>query len=104
MQAATAGNYQFEPVGTETVGGVTTTHYRLQEATIQSIVQNMTGMTTADWAADVYIANADGSLLRIAWGPRSADKAGLTTGVDYTVTAIDCLCPVDPPTAVSSGS
>ena len=97
VSSAQGNGYQFQPVGPDTVSAVTTTHYRLADATIQSIVQPMNGLTAADWAADVWIADADGSLMRLAWGPQSVDKAQLQTGFNYVVTSIDCTCPVDPP-------
>ena len=101
-QSAEQQGYQYLPVGEEKVGGVTTMHYRLDPATIDSIVKDMQGVTAADWAADVYLAVDDGSLLRLAWGPKTADDAQLTTGFDWMVTSIDCVCPVDPPAASPS--
>ena len=103
-QSAEDSGYEFQPVGPDTVSGVPTMHYRLDDATIQSIVSNMKGMTTADWAADVWIATTDGSFMRLAWGPQSTDKAQLQPGFNYVITSLDCVCPVDPPAAVSQGS
>ncbi len=104
VQSAVAQGYQFVVVGAEPVSGASTTHYRLLDATVQDIVKNMTGITAAEWAADVWTADADGSLMRIAWGPQSVDKAQLNAGFNYVVTSIDCTCPVDSPGVdISSG-
>ena len=97
VKSAQVQGYEYEPVGSETVSGIATTHYRLADATIEQIVESMKGITAADWAADVYISDADGSLIRLAWGPQSVDKAQITMGFNYVVTSIDCSCPVDPP-------
>jgi len=97
VSAAEVNGYEFNPVGADTVSGVAATHYRLADTFLFGIVANMSNMTPADWAADVWIADADGSLLRLAWGPTSVDKAQLQTGFDYVVTSIDCSCPVNPP-------
>jgi hypothetical protein len=101
VQSALANGYEFDPVADETVSGVLTTHYRLESSDVDQIVESMKGITAADWAADVWIAKADGSLMRLAWGPQSVDKAQLQPGFNYVVTALDCSCPVDPPTNVS---
>ncbi len=95
-QSAQSNDYVFALVGSDTVGGVATKHYRLAESTVQSIVAPM-NLAPADWAADVWISDADGSLQRLSWGPQSVDNAQLQTGFDYVVTAVDCTCPVDPP-------
>lgn len=97
--AAETQGYEFQPVGAETVSGVATTHYRLADEIIQVITGSTTVITPADWAADVWIADADGSLVRLAWGPQAIDKVQLQTGFDYTVTAVDCDCPIEPPIA-----
>lgn len=97
VQAAEANGYEYEPVGVETVSGVSAMHYRLSADDVDNIVESMTGITAAEWAADVWIAQADGSLMRLQWGPQSVDKAQLNPGFDYVVTSIDCVCPVDPP-------
>ena len=93
--------YQFDEVGEEAVGGIAATHYRLADVYVESIV-GATGVPPADWAADVWVGDADGSLLRVTWGPQSVDDAQAQTGFDYTVTSVDCDCPVKPPTSVGS--
>jgi hypothetical protein len=102
VQSATDQDFDFEPVATETISGIATTHYRLSQDDLEKIVENLDDMTTADWAGDAWISDADGSLIQLAWGPQSLDDAQLTTGFKYLVTSIDCACPVDPPTAAPS--
>jgi len=96
----TAG-YEFDEVGHEEVGGIAATHYRLEDAYVESLI-GATGVASADWAADVWVSDADGSLLRLTWGPQSIDKAQAQTGFDYNVTSVDCDCPIKPPTSVGS--
>jgi hypothetical protein len=103
VTAAESQNYEFEPVGDESVSGVSTTHYRLSDDDVADIVETMHDITAAEWAADVWIAKDDGALMRIAWGPQSVDKAQIPVGFNYVVTSLDCACPIDPPTSVSSG-
>lgn len=55
-------------------------------------------LTTAQWAADVWIATAGGYLVRLAWGPQTLDTAQIPVGFNYVVTAVDCSCPVAPST------
>ncbi|HEY7024313.1 MAG TPA: hypothetical protein VH371_05050 [Candidatus Limnocylindrales bacterium] len=98
VAAAEAQGLEFDQVGAESVGGVAATHYRLADAYVQAIVANMPGVTAADWAADIWTSDADGSLLQLQWGPQSLDKVQAQTGFDYVVTAVDCDCPVKPPT------
>ena len=71
VASAEVSGYQYLPVGPETISGVPTTHYRLVESIVQSIIANMPGITTTDWAADVWIAKADGSLAAPGLGSRS---------------------------------
>ncbi len=94
-EAATAG-YEFDKVGAETVSGIAATHYRLADNFVQGLVAN-TGTAAADWAADVWIADSDGSLVRLTWGPQSIDNVQDQTGFDYLVTSVDCNCPIGPP-------
>ena len=54
-------------------------------------------ITPADFGADIWVSDADGSLLRLTWGPQATDKAQPQTGYDYTVTAVDCDCAIRPP-------
>jgi len=93
--------YQFDEVGEEAVGGIAATHYRLADTYVQSLI-GATGVSSADWAADVWVSDADGSLLRLTWGPQSLDNVQAQTGFDYTVTSVDCDCPIKPPTSVGS--
>ena len=97
VNSAESQGYQYQAIGADTIDGVASTHYRLADSFVQDIVKNMNGMTAADWAADVWISTADGSLMRLTWGPQSVDKAQVQAGVDYRITSIDCTCPVDPP-------
>jgi hypothetical protein len=102
VSAAETEGYEFQPVGADTVSGVATTHHRLADPDIQGIVMNMTDITPADWGADLWVSNADGSLLRLAWGPQSLDKAQDQAGFDYLVTSVDCDCSIEPPRAGGS--
>jgi hypothetical protein len=97
--AAESAGLDFETVGAETVSGVATTHYRLTDSAIAGMVANMTDVTPDDLAADMWVSDADGSLMRLAWGPKSLEKAQPQTGFDYVVTSLDCNCPVKPPAA-----
>lgn len=99
VTAAENQGYKFEAVGPETVSGIPATHSRLADLYVQSLVVNMSSMAPADWAADVWISDEDGSLVRLAWGPQSVAKVQDQMGFDYTVTSVDCDCPVDPPRA-----
>jgi hypothetical protein len=102
VEPAETQGYEFNSVGPDAVGGVTATHYRLADAYIESVVGNATGVTAADWAADLWTSDADGSLLRLTWGPQTLDKAQGAAGFDYEVTALDCSCPVKRPTTASN--
>ena len=95
--AAEVQGYEYQSVGADTVNGVAATHYRLADHDLQGIVANMPGVTPADWGADIWVGNVDGSLLRLTWGPQAMDKAQPQTGYDYTVTAVDCDCAIRPP-------
>ncbi|HEY5488777.1 MAG TPA: hypothetical protein VIK00_02980, partial [Candidatus Limnocylindrales bacterium] len=102
VDAAVIPGYEFDTVGADTVSGVAATHYRLADADIQGIVANMPGVTPADWAADLWIGNADASLLRLAWGPQSLGKVEDQMGFNYVVTSVDCSCSIVPPLAGGS--
>ena len=95
--AAETQGYEYQPVGADTVNGVAATHYRLADRDLQGIVAYMPGIAAADWGADIWVSNVDGSLLRLTWGPQATDKAQPQTGYDYTVTAVDCDCAIRPP-------
>jgi len=95
--AAETQGYEYRLVGADTVNGVAAMHYRLADQDLQGIVAYMPGITAADWGADIWVDNVDGSLLRLTWGPQAVDKAQLQTGYDYTVTAVDCDCAIRPP-------
>jgi hypothetical protein len=102
VTTAETEGYLYVAVGPDSVAGVPTTHYRLADDYIADIVRNLTGITAADWAADLWIADADDSLLRMTWGPQSLDRAQLQLGADWQVTSLDCTCPVEPPAASPS--
>ena len=95
--AAETQGFEYQPVGADTVNGVAATHYRLADRDLQGIVAYMPGITPADLGADIWVGDADGSLLRLTWGPQATDKAQTQTGYDYTVTAVDCDCAIRPP-------
>ena len=99
--AAENQGYEFDAVGPDTVNGTAATHYRMPESQVEAALGNSVGITPADWGADVWTSDADGSLLRLQWGPQSVENAQTETGFDYTVTALDCDCPIKPPTASS---
>jgi hypothetical protein len=96
--AAEVQGYEYLPIGPDTVGGVEATHYRLADSQIQAVAGNAAATPPADWAADVWIADADGALLRVAWGPQSTATAQAQPGFNYAITSLDCACPVRPPT------
>jgi hypothetical protein len=101
LTAVETPGFEFNSVGDEDVGGIAATHYRLADPYVQSLLGS-SGLTPADWGADAWISDADGSLLRLTWGPQSVDKAQAQPGFDYTVTAVDCNCPIKPPTTGTS--
>jgi len=96
-ESATEQDYQFDPVGDETVNGIATQHYRLAQAERDRIVSNMLNITADQWAGDVWIAKDGGYLVRLTWGPQTLDTAQIPVGFDYAVTGVDCDCPVSPP-------
>jgi hypothetical protein len=89
--------FEFNPVGAETVSGIATTHYQLDEFYRERAVQIYDNITADEWAGDAWIANDGGYLVRLTWGPQTPETAQLTIGFDYTVTAVDCDCPIEPP-------
>ena len=87
----------------ETVSGIAATHYRLADDYIQGIVANMPEMA----AGGLGRGRLDRRRRRLArcvsrGGRRSVDKAQDQTGFDYTVTSLDCACPVTPPDSTGS--
>lgn len=95
-QSATEQDFEFDPVGDETVSGVATSHYRLSEADLEDVIQ-LTELQPSQWAGDVWIAKDGGYLMRLAWGPQTVEDAQLSIGFDYLVTAVNCTCAIEPP-------
>jgi hypothetical protein len=100
--SAEVQGYEFDFVDNQTVNGLPSAHYLLSEADRENIVETI-NMDPADFAGDVYIATAGGFLTRLTWGPQSVEDAQVTIGFDYQVTAVNCECPIDPPTQSSGG-
>jgi len=95
-ESATAQDWEFDPLGDETVSGVATSHYRLSEADLEDVVQ-LTELDPSKWAGDVWIAKDGGYLMRLAWGPQTVEDAQISIGYDYLVTKVNCPCPIEPP-------
>jgi hypothetical protein len=94
-------NIEFDPVGDDSVNGIAATHYRAPARDLENIAQ-LVSLTPEQWAADAWLAKDGGYLVRLAWGPKTLDTAQPLIGFDYQVTAVDCSCPIEPPTNVAS--
>ncbi|HYI21732.1 MAG TPA: hypothetical protein VEX62_03755 [Candidatus Limnocylindrales bacterium] len=95
-QSAVDNDFQFEPVGTEVINTIEAMHYRLSEEDLEQITET-TELSPDQWGGDVWIATDGGYLVQLAWGPQTPADALLTTGFIYTVTDVDCECPIEPP-------
>jgi hypothetical protein len=89
--------FEFNPIDTEVLNGISTTHYQLDEFYRERAVQLYDDITADQWAGDAWIANDGGYLVRLTWGPQTPETAQITIGFDYVVTAVDCDCPIEPP-------
>jgi hypothetical protein len=95
--------YEFDFVDNQTVNGIQSAHYLLSEADRENITESI-DMEPGDFAGDVYIATDGGFLTRLTWGPQSVENAQITIGFDYQVTAVNCECPIAPPTNSTGGA
>lgn len=93
----------YDPMGTETVNGISAIHYQATETDRENFVQLYDDITPDQWAADVWIATEGGHLVRLAWGPQTPETAQATMGFVYEVTAVNCACPIEEPDNVSGG-
>jgi hypothetical protein len=93
---------EYEPVGPETIHGISTVHYRASETDREYLVQSYSGITADQWAADIWLAVDGGYIVRLAWGPQTLDTAQASMGFLYETTSVNCACPIEPPTNVAS--
>jgi len=87
----------YELIGEEQVGGVGTTHYRLNDYRREQFVEMMK-IPVSQYSADIWI-DGDGNLRKVFRGVQADDSGEPTKGsaTTWLVTAIDCECPVEPP-------
>jgi len=95
--------YEWDFVDNQTISGVPSAHYLLSEADRENITQSL-DMEPGDFAGDVFIAKEGGYLMQLTWGPQTTENPVVTTGFDYLVTAVNCECPIEPPTTSPGGS
>jgi hypothetical protein len=87
----------YEVVGEEAVGGVTTTHYRLVDFRREQAVEIMK-IPASQYSADIWV-DAEGVLRKVFRGVQADESGEPTKGssVEWALTALDCECPVEPP-------
>jgi hypothetical protein len=87
----------YELVGEEQVGGVATTHYRLNDYRREQFIETMK-MPVSQYSADIWV-DADGYLRKVFRGvqPDAAGEPAKGSATTWILTAIDCECPVEPP-------
>jgi hypothetical protein len=91
---------QYQPMGTETVNGVESTHYGLSQADRDNLIA-ASGLDPEIWAGDIWLATNGAWVVSIRWGPQMQGETEPTSGFIWDVTAINCTCPVTAPTNVA---
>ena len=98
---ATGVQLQYQPVGAETVNGIESMHYGLSEADRADLIQK-SGLDPREWAGDVWLATNGGYLVKLEFGPVFEGETTPGEGWRWDTTAINCACPVNPPTNTAS--
>ena len=97
---ASGAQLQYQPIGTETVNGVASTHYGLSQADRDNLIQQ-SGLDPQTWAGDIWLANSGGWVVSVRWGPVMQGQTDPTSGFIWDTTATNCTCPVTAPTNVA---
>jgi hypothetical protein len=87
----------YEVVGEEQVGGLSTTHYRLSDDRREQAVAVMK-IPASQYSSDIWVDD-DGIVRKVFRGVQ-ADESGdpsKGTSTTWTLTEINCICPVEPP-------
>jgi hypothetical protein len=98
---AAGSSTHYTAISEENVINIRAVHYRMTEEDRTSAAQ-FVGLTADQWAGDVWIAQDGGYLVRFIWGPQTLDTASPIMGFNYDTTAVNCTCPISPPTNVAS--
>jgi hypothetical protein len=88
----------FVIAATETTHDVASVHLVLAEATLADRRESL-GEGAEAWVAELWLAEADGRLVKAVWGGAQApepDAFGLPT-FTIDITDVDCTCPVEAP-------
>lgn len=91
----------FTEAGEDTVGGVAARHFSFTDEKGRERYLG-TGITAADWTADLWIARDGGHLLKVAFGGPIVDGGPRDDSqYRYEVSETGCACAVEPPTKVA---
>jgi hypothetical protein len=91
---------QYQPMGTETVNGVESTHYGLSQADRDNLIE-ASGLDPQSWAGDIWLATSGGWIVKGQFGPVMQGETEPVSGFRWAVVAINCTCPVTAPTNVA---
>jgi hypothetical protein len=91
---------EYQPMGTETVNAIESTHYGLSQADRDSLIAE-SGLDPQTWAGDIWLATNGGYVTRVRFGPIMQGQSDPVSGFIWDTTAINCDCPVTAPTNVA---
>jgi len=97
---STGAQLQYQPMGTETVDGIASTHYGLSQADRDKLI-SASGLDPQSWQGDIWLSNTGGYVVKVRFCPQMQGETEPASGFIWDTTAINCPCPVTAPTNVA---
>jgi len=92
---------QYQPMGTEMVNGIESTHYGLSQADRANLIQQ-SGLDPQSWAGDIWLSTHGAYVTRVRFGPVMQGETNPVSGFMWDTTSINCDCPVTAPTNIAN--